>query len=594
MKNYTNSILNNITQNNDSNGPFNLKGQRLWILAFLCLISLFLFLGETAFYSRGEPREALVSAAMIQQDNWILPITNGVDIAYKPPLFHWCAAICSSIIGDVTEYTSRMPSALALTFMILGGFLFYARRKGTTVAFIAALLTLTNFEIHRAGVAARVDMLLAALIVGALYMLYRWYEHSLKGVPWLAILFLSGAFLTKGPVGLVLPCLIMAIFCWIKGIPFLQICWNYILVGLASCILPACWYYAAWQMGGDAFYQLFLEENVWRFLGKMSYQSHIHTPFYYIIMLLMGFVPYTILVIISLFFLRYTPCKELLKRPKTWWRQFKSYIQNMDDVRLFTLLSASITILFYCIPSSKRGVYLMPAYPFIAYFLAEYFIYLRQVFPKSIKIFNGILTGVVLSIFILYIIIRTGIVPDSVFSGKHAFENLAYKHALETIPLNLWRIILIILPVLAALFVYIYQKKKGYSLLFSMFLLVLSTFLAFDGFYQPTILNVKSNKSVAMHIQELVPKENIYSYITLTDMKNRMHPFTINFYLKGRVFPFVELTPSKGFLILGEKEYDGFIKNYGSLYDIKEIYNPHHRSCDERDMIRFYQFRRRE
>ena len=571
-----------------------LKSQSLWVLTLICLTMFFLFLGETSFYSRGEPREALVGAAMIQQNNWILPITNGVDIAYKPPLFHWCVALCSTVVGSVTEYTSRMPSALALTFMVLGGFSFYARRKGASIALITALLTLTNFEIHRAGVAARVDMLLTALMVGALFLLYRWYERSMKGVPWLAILCMSGAFLTKGPVGMVLPCLIMFIFCWIKGFPFLQITWKYLLVGLASCVLPACWYYAAWQQGGDAFYQLFLEENVYRFLGKMSYQSHVHSAPYNFLMLFLGFIPYTILVVVSLFFLRYDSCKEIMKKPRTWWERFKTSIQHMDDVRLFTLLGAVVTVLFYCIPSSKRGVYLMPAYPFIAYFLAEYVVYIQQSYPKSIKIFNNILIGLVITLFAAFLIIRTGLIPDTVFSGKHALENLSYKHALEDIPLNFWRILVVLLPVLATLYIVVCRKKKMHSLLFSTFLLIISIFIALDGFYQPTILNVKSNKAVAMHIRDIVPEGKIYSYITLTDMNNRMHPFSIDFYLNGRVIPFIESAPVKGYLLLGEKEYDGFIQRYGSTYEIREIYNPHHRSCDERDMIHLYQFKQKQ
>jgi hypothetical protein len=236
----------------------------------------------------------------------------------------------------------------------------------------------------------------------------------------------------------------------------------------------------------------------------------------------------------------------------------------------------------------------MPAYPFSAYFLAEYVVYIQQSYPKSIKIFNNILIGLVITLFAAFLIIRTGLIPDTVLSGKHALENLSYKHALEDIPLNIWRILVVLLPVLATLYIVVCRKKKMHSLLFSTFLLIISIFIALDGFYQPTILNVKSNKTVAMHIREIVPEGNIYSYITLTDMNNRMHPFSINFYLNGRVIPFIESAPVKGYLLLGEKEYDGFIQRYGSTYEIREIYNPHHRSCDERDMIHLYQFKQKQ
>ena len=77
-----------------------------WLLAILCVASLFLFLGEALFNTRGEPREAVVALSMLQDGNWVLPVNNGVDMAYKPPLFHWCIALFSTIAGGVSEYTS--------------------------------------------------------------------------------------------------------------------------------------------------------------------------------------------------------------------------------------------------------------------------------------------------------------------------------------------------------------------------------------------------------------------------------------------------------------------------------------------------------
>ena len=135
---------------------------------------------DSAIFHRteGEPREAIVAYSMIETGNWTLPVNNGGDIAYKPPLFHWCIAALSSIAGKVTEYTSRMPSALALIAMVLGGFLFYAKRRGASVALLMGLITLSNFEVHRAGMNCRVDMMLTAFIVLALYQLYEILLHN--------------------------------------------------------------------------------------------------------------------------------------------------------------------------------------------------------------------------------------------------------------------------------------------------------------------------------------------------------------------------------------------------------------------------------
>ena len=123
-----------------------------WYISILAILMLIPFLGLTDFNTKGEPREAVVAYTMLEHGNWILPINNGGDIPYKPPFFHWCIAFFSLFIGHVNEFTSRLPSAISLVLITIGGFTFFAKRKDTKTALIAAILTLTSFEVHRAGV----------------------------------------------------------------------------------------------------------------------------------------------------------------------------------------------------------------------------------------------------------------------------------------------------------------------------------------------------------------------------------------------------------------------------------------------------------
>ena len=320
------------------------KKSYFWLLALLCAVSLLFFLGVTYFHTRGEPREAVVALSMLNQGNWVLPTNNGVEIAFKPPFFHWCIAAFSSVLGTVNEMTSRLPSALGLMAMILVGYVFFAKRRGAEVAFVAALITLTNFEVHRAGVACRVDMVLTAMMVISLYQLYKWGERGLKGLPFWAVLTLSAAFLTKGPTGIVLPCVVPAVFLWIRGVNFFRIFYKFLMVALLSCVLPFLWYCAAYSQGGERFLDLVLEENVYRFLGKMTYSSHENPAYYNVVTVVAGYLPYTLLPIISLFFLKY---KKVESRPREWWARFVAYIRNMDNARLFSLLSIIIIFTFY-------------------------------------------------------------------------------------------------------------------------------------------------------------------------------------------------------------------------------------------------------
>ena len=567
------------------------RDKYFWIVLLTSFLSLFLFLGSSNFHTRGEPREALVAQAMINDSNWILPTTNGVDMAYKPPFFHWMIASASTVVGEVNEYTSRFPSALALAAMVIAGYFFFAKRRGKELAFLTAMLTLTNFEVHRAGVNCRVDMVLAAFMVLALYQLYKWAENRLRGIPWIGILMLSGAFLTKGPVGLVLPCAVVAAFAWIRGINFFRICFSFIAVALAACVIPAFWYVAAWKQGGEPFLQLVLEENVYRFLGKMSYASHENPWPYNVMTVITGFVPYTILVLLSLFTLTYT---KVASKPKEWWGKFVAWIKNMDDARLFSLLSIVVMFVFYCIPKSKRSVYLLPIYPFIAYFLAEYILWLVKERPKSVKWFNWVLCGLVILISALFAVARCGLVPHSLFEGKHAADNLAMLGALENLPIGL-NLVVILLPLAVAVWYIRLQKRGGEAftgkkIAYAGVALTFTLFLALDGVYQPAVLNVKSNKPVVDKIVEVVPEGTMYSYITNTDIGNRLHHFVINFYMGNRVVPFVDFAPENGYVLIGKKEYDSFMRNYGSSYCVEKVEEIEFKSNDTRDITSLYRF----
>ena len=91
-----------------------------WFIALLSVLVLVPFLGETIFYSKGEPREAIVAYTMLESGNWILPMNYGVEIAYKPPFLYWTIAVISSILGGVSEFSARMPSALAFSCHAIG------------------------------------------------------------------------------------------------------------------------------------------------------------------------------------------------------------------------------------------------------------------------------------------------------------------------------------------------------------------------------------------------------------------------------------------------------------------------------------------
>lgn len=553
----------------------------------VCVIAVMLtvpFLGLTDFYSKGEPREAVVAYTMVEHGNWILPINNGGDIPYKPPFFHWCIALFSLLQGHVSEFTSRLPSALALVAMSVGGFVFFAKRKNANMALLATLLSLTAFEVHRAGINCRVDMVNTSFMVGALFLMFRWWERGKHTMPWLAILCMSGATLTKGPVGMLLPCAVMGVFMLTQRESLWSTVWRLGLTALLSLVLPLCWYYAAYLQGGDEFLRLVKEENIDRLLGKMAYESHENSFWYNFVTLITGWLPYTLLFVFSLFVL---PWKRFSKSG------FMQSVRRAEPMQVFVWLAFGLILFFYCIPKSKRSVYLLPCYPFMAWLMAQYVVWLVANRLSAVKAYAWLMgvLGVVLSV--AFVVLKTGVVPDTLFHGKHAADNIAMLHALESISVSPSHLLFALLPAVVGVATIMTLLKKDDNLrnrvVWLSLSVVVALFLALDSMFQPAVLNTKADKPLAPQIEQRFDMTKMYSYMS----SPMLHFFSLNFYLGDRIQQFEKVKPEDGVLMIPEDDVEEFKKTVGRGYCLQRVWQIR-RAVEEKHEVGFYKFCKRE
>src|SRR5271170_5151713 len=127
-------------------------------------------------------------------------------------------------------------------------------------------------------------------------------------------------------------------------------------------ILAGGWYLAALIEGGPGFFRKqILTENVLRFAGGGDFhEGHIH-PFYYMeLALLAGFMPWTIVLPIV--------GAEAMHAPRPLDSRFKYFLVGFAAV-----------LVFYNLPQSKRGVYLLCMYPAFATLVA---VYIRQAIAR--------------------------------------------------------------------------------------------------------------------------------------------------------------------------------------------------------------------
>ena len=108
-----------------SDGDAFYRRNEKWLLLLLiplCYALFFHELGARDIWDPDEDEYVLVNVEMVRDGHWLYPTANGGPYGIKPPLFNWLGSAIAVLRGEVTEFSSRLPSALAAT---LGLFALY-------------------------------------------------------------------------------------------------------------------------------------------------------------------------------------------------------------------------------------------------------------------------------------------------------------------------------------------------------------------------------------------------------------------------------------------------------------------------------------
>ena len=568
----------------------------------ICIISVLPWIGLGDFSTKGEPREAAVAVSMLETGNWVLPQVYANEFAYKPPLAHWLMAAASLPQGYVSEFTSRLPSALAFITLIGFTLVFFGKRLRFQQAFIATLLLITCIEIHRAAMTTRVDMLLTTFIVIGLYQLYRWEDKlELKGVPIAIPALLGCAVLTKGPVGIILPLFVFGVYLlMLRKYSYLVIFKALLYAGISSMFLPLLWYVAAWKQGGDAFLNVVLAENLGRFFHLSTPDIHYNLGhengvWYNFMTLAAGFVPWTIFFFFSLFGLKlHKPEKSVKEILASTWNN----IRSMEKEKLFSLVALVCIIFFYSIPSSKRSVYLMPAYPFIAIFLAQYTLYITEYRTKVTRVFAAFMASITAVVVIAVALTMAGAI-DPV---KIASQYTSRQSTLETVelvsnmfayPCGLTICILIVLLAILATVYYQMFKKINIKILYATIALAFAINLLIDGVVMRGIRQGSSARPFAEQVQKEYPLDDMNMYV-MNDLKTYANLYGLNFYLGNKFHNFGQEQPVSGFFFCTVKDLETVQKNYGDKYTFSLLTSTKNVIADVRQRIVLCSFLRNE
>ena len=328
---------------------------RGWLVALaLGAAALYLVgLGRTDLWAPDEPRYAHVTAELFALErgveDLVLLRVNGEPYDQKPPLYFWLAALASVPAGEVTEWTARLPSALAGLAAVALTFAVGRRLFDVRVGAFAAALLATVFDFAFLARRARLDVMLTLftlLALAACWQILVAGDRRRRSVVLLHLAMALGT-LTKGPVAF-LPLLAAGVFlAWERrlrdGLALVP-AWSW---GI-SLGLPAAWLASAVALGPEGFFDVAVVQNtVGRFAGGYS---KVEPWYFFFYQFPVNFLPWTLLwplVFLELRRRAQLPAEE--RERATAWR--------------FLLAQVGTWFVFFTLSEGKRGLYLLPCFP---------------------------------------------------------------------------------------------------------------------------------------------------------------------------------------------------------------------------------------
>lgn len=342
--------------------PSNRTSLAIAALLLLCIGLFFWQLGSHSVFNITEAKQAEIARQIWVRQDWITPVYNTDEIYFdKPILLHWLMALGYGAWG-LNEWAVRFPSAIAATALILSTWFFVRCFTNHRVALLTATMLAINPLTFGLGRMGQHDMLLTAFTTGALYCWY-WAYRTRQTWSYLAFFALLGlAVMAKGPLGLVICGLVIAVFLTVIGgwrAELAAVPWGWGLLIFGAIALP--WYLAVILANGWTFADhAFLGNNVDRFLSPNQDQSG--PWYYYLPVMLIAFFPWLILL----------PSLGL-KHRRDRWLDLNDWRQRSPDRQLglfMTVWSLSILI-FMSLAATKLPWYVYPGFPALAYLCAQ-------------------------------------------------------------------------------------------------------------------------------------------------------------------------------------------------------------------------------
>jgi 4-amino-4-deoxy-L-arabinose transferase-like glycosyltransferase len=324
-------------------------------LLLLAALTFFAGLGRGAITDSDEAFYAESAREMVASGDWITPHYNYEPRFQKPVLYYWLTSVTYLATGP-TEFGARLWAALAGLGLVLVTAACGRRWYDESTGLLAGAIVATNFGYFSIARMALPDLPLTfciTLAIWAAMVSTLEQERSPRKFVLVAGLALGLGFLMKGPVGVIIPLLVIIPVLVIErraiGVTPIDLILGFVV--MIAVAMP--WYLLMWfRHGNDYLQSFFVGDNFERFAT-----DRFNDPrpwWFYLPVVAGGLLPWTPLAI-------------------TWLGPITSFILRRRDtstIDLRLILWAALPLVFYTLSVGKQPRYVLPVLPPLALLLA--------------------------------------------------------------------------------------------------------------------------------------------------------------------------------------------------------------------------------
>lgn len=391
-------------------------------LAYLLIAAAFLLLtmlGSRELWTQ-EHRWADIVSGMFYRHDFLHPYLGENNYYDKPLLSYWFIAAIAAVIGELTTWALRLPSALAGLLAVWSIYRLGVKLKDERFGLLSGWLLSTSFYFVFWAKTSSADMLNLA---GSLFAVCWYFEK--KSCPSFfnyAVFFLILALtsLCKGLVGAIVA--LLAIFPdfisageWKKHLNV-----RFFLAMIPAAIVYVIPFWASSHFGGESYGQsglyLVYRENVLRYFQPFDHKGPLYT---YFVFLPVYLLPWAFFFIPALFAL-------------------KSRWQTMSANSKWIVWACALLFLFFTLSGSRRSYYVLPIVPFAILFTADWIL-------ASTATKRSIWAGRVAVVFFLGLFILFDVMQPLNYSqqGITSFAATLKQEAAKTKPWSEWRFVML-------------------------------------------------------------------------------------------------------------------------------------------------------